>query len=73
MLLIYLNKIYILCVGYVVLGSTGEFPFLSKDEKVKLVKFVKDASSSDKLIIAGSGCECKYSSFQVNYKLLNKT
>lgn len=45
--------------GYVVLGSNGEYPFLSEDEKINLVKAVKINVNKDKLIIAGAGCECK--------------
>ena len=45
--------------GYVVHGSIGENPFLSADEKVEVVKVVKESVASGKLIIAGAGCECK--------------
>ncbi len=43
--------------GYVVLGSNGESPFLSFDEKVKMIAAVKKYSVSDKIIIAGTGSE----------------
>lgn len=49
--------------GYVVQGSTGEFPYLSKEERVNLVRFVRKIASKEKLIIGGSGCECKYAVF----------
>ena len=45
--------------GYVVQGSNGEYPFLDKEEKIEIVKFVKQLiRDSKKPLIAGSGCEC---------------
>ncbi|KAG8196955.1 hypothetical protein JTE90_009014 [Oedothorax gibbosus] len=55
--------------GYVVLGSTGEFPFLSEKEKVNLVKFVRNASAPEKLIIAGSGCESTSNTIELTNKM----
>ena len=43
--------------GYVVLGSNGEYVFLSEEEKRNVVETVTAASPDDKLIIAGTGCE----------------
>ncbi|MBS4020995.1 MAG: dihydrodipicolinate synthase family protein [Dethiobacter sp.] len=43
--------------GYVVLGSSGEFVYLTEDEKVKVFGFVKENAASDKLLVAGTGCE----------------
>lgn len=43
--------------GYVVLGSNGEFPYLSVEEKLDLLKFVRRQISDDKLLIAGAGAE----------------
>jgi len=45
--------------GYVVQGSNGEYPFLYVDERLELVKQVRQAIPNTKLLIAGSGCECK--------------
>lgn len=45
--------------GYVVHGSIGENPLLNSDEKVEVVKVVKESVAPGKLIIAGAGCECK--------------
>lgn len=46
--------------GYVVQGSNGEYPYLEKEERLQIVKFVKDfIKASNKPLIAGSGCECK--------------
>eukprot|EP00088_Acartia_fossae_P062881 TRINITY_DN7624_c0_g1_i3.p1 TRINITY_DN7624_c0_g1~~TRINITY_DN7624_c0_g1_i3.p1 ORF type:complete len:327 (-),score=72.00 TRINITY_DN7624_c0_g1_i3:19-999(-) len=43
--------------GYLVEGSNGEYCYLSKDERIELVGAVKSHASSDKLVLAGSGCE----------------
>jgi 4-hydroxy-2-oxoglutarate aldolase len=43
--------------GYVVMGSNGESPFLTRDEKLKLVESVKKNSANDKLVIAGTGSD----------------
>lgn len=43
--------------GIVVLGSNGEFNFLTKEEKLSLVKFVKANFSPEKKMIVGTGCE----------------
>lgn len=43
--------------GLVVLGSNGEFALLSYEEKVELVRFVREHLPQDKLVIAGTGCE----------------
>uniref|UniRef100_A0A0B6ZJZ1 Uncharacterized protein n=1 Tax=Arion vulgaris TaxID=1028688 RepID=A0A0B6ZJZ1_9EUPU len=49
--------------GYVVQGSNGECCFLNLEERVKMVKEVKRLAGPNKLIIAGSGCECKVHDF----------
>jgi len=43
--------------GFVVLGSNGEYVYLSDKEKRKVVETVVKSSSDDLLIIAGTGCE----------------
>merc|ERR1719440_798205 len=43
--------------GYVVQGSNGEVVYLNEEEKVDVVKFVRATISSEKLLIAGAGCE----------------
>jgi len=43
--------------GYVVLGSNGEFPSLSMQEKLQLIQCAKDNMANGKLLIAGAGCE----------------
>lgn len=43
--------------GLVVLGSNGEFALMDLDEKMQLIEFVRQNTSPDKRIIAGTGCE----------------
>jgi 4-hydroxy-2-oxoglutarate aldolase len=43
--------------GYVVLGSNGEAVFLSDEEKLCILEASRRAIPSDKLMIAGTGCE----------------
>ena len=43
--------------GLVVLGSNGEFPLLSHEEKVRLVKVARQRLPAQKTVIAGTGCE----------------
>ncbi|XP_046555018.1 4-hydroxy-2-oxoglutarate aldolase, mitochondrial-like [Haliotis rubra] len=43
--------------GYVVQGSTGEYTFMTPQERVEAVRRVKDFAGPGKMVIAGSGCE----------------
>ncbi len=43
--------------GYVVLGSNGEGVLLTDDEKVRVWETARQAIPSEKLMIAGTGCE----------------
>ncbi|XP_012999055.1 4-hydroxy-2-oxoglutarate aldolase, mitochondrial isoform X2 [Cavia porcellus] len=43
--------------GFVVQGSTGEFPFLTSGERLEVVSRVRQVVPKDKLLLAGSGCE----------------
>lgn len=43
--------------GYVVLGSNGESTFLSVEERVEMVRRVRQLTAHDRLVIAGAGCE----------------
>jgi len=42
--------------GYVVLGSNGEFVLLNKEEKITLIKTIRESVPPDKLLLAGVGC-----------------
>lgn len=39
--------------GYAVCGSTGETPMLNSDERLRLLECVKEASTNEKVLIAG--------------------
>ena len=43
--------------GYVVCGSTGETPLLSFDERIQMMRWVREASAEGKILIAGVGAE----------------
>jgi len=43
--------------GLLVLGSNGEFTYLSDKEKLEVLKTARQAIPKDKLFIAGTGCE----------------
>ncbi|KAK3509981.1 hypothetical protein QTP70_024324 [Hemibagrus guttatus] len=43
--------------GLVVQGSNGEYPYLTAEERVDVVRRVREALPSSKLVMAGSGCE----------------
>ncbi|MBN1687392.1 MAG: dihydrodipicolinate synthase family protein [Spirochaetales bacterium] len=42
--------------GLLVLGSNGEFPYISTEEKIKLTEFVRKHWDNDRKLLAGSGC-----------------
>ncbi len=41
--------------GYLILGSTGEFPHLTMDEKLAVIETVRGAMSYEKLLLVGTG------------------
>jgi 4-hydroxy-2-oxoglutarate aldolase len=43
--------------GYVVLGSNGEVVYLTEEEKLRILETARCVIPSDKLMIAGTGCE----------------
>ncbi|XP_040418989.1 4-hydroxy-2-oxoglutarate aldolase, mitochondrial [Cygnus olor] len=45
--------------GLVVLGSTGEHPYLAPRERLEVLSCVRRALPRDRLLLAGSGCECE--------------
>lgn len=55
--------------GYVVQGSNGEYAFLTSEERVEMVKRVKEMVPKDKLIIAGSGCESTTATIEMTEKM----
>ena len=43
--------------GYVVQGSNGEYAYMRPEEKIEMVRRVRQLSPKDKVLLAGSGCE----------------
>ncbi|MBK9316202.1 MAG: dihydrodipicolinate synthase family protein [Acidobacteria bacterium] len=42
-------------LGYLILGSTGEFPHLTVDEKLAVVETVREGIAPEKLLLVGTG------------------
>jgi 4-hydroxy-2-oxoglutarate aldolase len=42
-------------LGYLILGSTGEFPHLTMDEKLSIIETVRGAMAPEKLLLVGTG------------------
>lgn len=55
--------------GLVVQGSNGEYPFLSEEERVEVVKAVRRTLPLDKLLMAGSGCESTRATVKLTDKM----
>lgn len=55
--------------GIVVLGSNGEFVYLTEDEKLKLVKFTIENFTKDKKIIVGTTCESTRGTISLSNKM----
>jgi 4-hydroxy-2-oxoglutarate aldolase len=51
--------------GYVVLGSNGEYPYLSEEEKREAIRIVMQAAPADMPVIAGTGCESTAATIQL--------
>jgi 4-hydroxy-2-oxoglutarate aldolase len=50
-----LNKMNI--AGYVILGSNGESVFLTREEKIRIIAYVREHASQGKVVIAGTGTD----------------
>nr|XP_054766307.1 4-hydroxy-2-oxoglutarate aldolase, mitochondrial-like [Lytechinus pictus] len=55
--------------GYVVQGSNGEYMYLTKEERVEMVHRVRQAVPSNKLIVAGSGCESTRDTIEMSQRM----
>ncbi len=42
-------------LGYLILGSTGEFPHLTTDEKLAVIEATREAVAPEKLLLVGTG------------------
>lgn len=59
--------------GYCVGGSNGEGPYLKAEEKLEMVSKIRSMIGKDRLLIAGTTCECKREiyPFVIRVKFLN--
>ncbi|KAK3739860.1 hypothetical protein QZH41_009110, partial [Actinostola sp. cb2023] len=55
--------------GYVVQGSNGEYAYMRPEEKIDLVRKVRQLAPADKLILAGSGCEATRDTIEMTRKM----
>nr|XP_046230567.1 4-hydroxy-2-oxoglutarate aldolase, mitochondrial isoform X2 [Scatophagus argus] len=55
--------------GLVVQGSNGEYPYLTEEERVEVVRTVRRSLPADKLLMAGSGCESTRATVQLTEKM----
>ncbi|HEY46010.1 MAG: hypothetical protein AMJ88_09880 [Anaerolineae bacterium SM23_ 63] len=55
--------------GYVVGGSNGEFVSLSSDERVDVVRAVREVAPSDRLLIAGSGMQSTRATIELTHRM----
>lgn len=46
--------------GYCIGGSYGEWPYLTNDEKIQILKTVKSSVHPSKFVMAGTTSECEY-------------
>lgn len=51
--------------GFVVLGSNGEFPFLSEAEKIAVFESARQAIPRDQLFLAGAGAESTHTALML--------
>ncbi|MBW1669349.1 MAG: dihydrodipicolinate synthase family protein [Deltaproteobacteria bacterium] len=54
--------------GLLVLGSNGEFTYLSDKEKIEVLKTARQAIPKDMLFIAGTGCDSTISTLELTEK-----
>lgn len=55
--------------GLVVQGSNGEYPHLSEEERVEVVRAVRRTLPRDQLLMAGSGCESTRATVKLTEKM----
>ncbi|KAG9346146.1 hypothetical protein JZ751_007964 [Albula glossodonta] len=55
--------------GLVVQGSNGEYPYLMAEERVEVVRRVREALPQNMLVMAGSGCESTIATIQMSEQM----
>ena len=54
--------------GFVVLGTNGEYVMLSEEEKLLIMETARTSIPSDKLMIAGTGCQSTCETIELTKK-----
>lgn len=55
--------------GFVVQGSNGEYPYLTREERIEVVHRVRQAVPKNKLLMAGSGCESTQATIEMTVSM----
>ncbi|XP_077113156.1 4-hydroxy-2-oxoglutarate aldolase, mitochondrial isoform X1 [Ranitomeya variabilis] len=55
--------------GIVVQGSNGEYAFLSREERLEVVRQVRQKLPKEKILIAGSGCESTQATIEMSRQM----
>ncbi|XP_029466015.1 4-hydroxy-2-oxoglutarate aldolase, mitochondrial isoform X2 [Rhinatrema bivittatum] len=56
--------------GFVVQGSNGEYAYLTREERVEVVRRVRQAVPKEKLLLAGSGCESTQATVEMTHRMV---
>ncbi|XP_053547713.1 4-hydroxy-2-oxoglutarate aldolase, mitochondrial [Bombina bombina] len=55
--------------GFVVQGSNGEYAYLTREERLEVVRRVRQEVPREKLLIAGSGCESTQATIEMTLEM----
>ena len=55
--------------GYLVQGSNGEYCYLTLQERVDMIRVVKESAGKNMLVLAGSGCESTRQTIDLTCKM----
>ncbi|XP_066477992.1 4-hydroxy-2-oxoglutarate aldolase, mitochondrial [Tiliqua scincoides] len=58
--------------GFVVQGSNGEAPYLTQQERLEVVRCVRQNIPKEKLLLAGSGCESTKGTIELTAQMADK-
>ncbi|XP_061492270.1 4-hydroxy-2-oxoglutarate aldolase, mitochondrial [Rhineura floridana] len=58
--------------GFVVQGSNGEAPYLTQQERLEVVRRVRQAVPKEKLLLAGTGCESTQGTIEMTAQMADK-
>ncbi|KAM4702826.1 4-hydroxy-2-oxoglutarate aldolase, mitochondrial [Rhinophrynus dorsalis] len=55
--------------GFVVQGSNGEYAYLTREERLEVVRRVRQAIPKEKILMAGSGCESTQATIEMTMEM----